>query len=299
MQQDVRRYVRECDSCQRNKPSNRLPGGLLQPLPIPQQRWEQISMDLVVGLPKTARRNSGIAVFVDRLSKQILISPISDDTTAPVIAKAYFDAVFRHKGLSKAIISDRDPRFTSLFSRTLFRLMGTRLSFSTAFHPETDGQTERANRVIEDMLRHYVSARLTDWDMYFTPVEFAYNNSVQASTGHSPFYLNSGQNPLNPGSLPKPPASDIPAADQFLANIASALSDAKTLLALAQNRQKQYADKKRRPLILQPGDKVYLLPTSHFGVVPQYASWRPGTPGHSQSSGLYPTSPTNSTYLST
>jgi hypothetical protein len=99
MQQDVRRYVRKCDSCQRNKPSNRLPGGLLQPLPILQQRWEQISMDLVVGLPKIARGNSGIAVFVDRLSKQILISPISDDTTAPVIAKPYFDTVFQHKGL--------------------------------------------------------------------------------------------------------------------------------------------------------------------------------------------------------
>jgi hypothetical protein len=263
MQQDVRRYIRACDKCQRNKPLNRRPGGLLQPLPIPQQRWEQISMDLVVGLPKTARGNSGIAVFVDRLSKQILISPISDDTTAPVIAKTYFDTVFRHKGLSRVIISDRDPRFTSHFWRTLFRLMGTRLSFSTAFHPETDGQTKRANRVIEEMLRHYVSARHTDWDMYLTPVEFAYNNSVQASTGHSPFYLNSGQHPLTPSTLLKPPGSDIPAADQFLGNIASALSDAKTLLALAQNRQKQYADQKRRPLILQPGDKVYLS-TAHL-----------------------------------
>jgi hypothetical protein len=220
-------------------------------------------MDLVVGLPKTARGNSGIAVFVNRLSKQIIISPISDDTTAPVIAKAYFDTVFRHKGLSKVIISDRDPRLPLFSGVHFFRVMGTRLSFSTAFHPETDGQTERANRVIEELLRHYVSARHTDWDMYLTPVEFAYNNSVQASTGHSPFYLNSGQHPLTPGSLLKPPASDIPAADQLLANIASALSDAKTLLALAQNRQKQYADKKRRPLILQPGDKV-CLSTAHL-----------------------------------
>jgi hypothetical protein len=212
----------------------------------------------VVGLPKTVRGDSGIAVFVDRLSKQILISPISDDTTAPVIARAYFDTVVRHKGLSRVIVSDRDPRFTSHFWRTLFRRMGTRLSFSTAFHPETDGQTERANRVIEEMLRHYVFARHTNWDMYLTPVEFAYNNSVQASTGHSPFYLNSGQHPLTPSSLLKPPSSDVPAADQFPGNIASALTDAKTLLALAQNRQKQYDDQKRRPLILQPGDKVYL-----------------------------------------
>jgi hypothetical protein len=94
--------------------------------------------------------------------------------------------------------------------------MGTRLSFSTPFHPETDGQTERANRVIEEMLRLYVSTRHTDWDMYLTPVQFAYNNSVQASTGHSPFYLNSGQHPLTPSTLLKPPSSDVPTADTFL-----------------------------------------------------------------------------------
>jgi hypothetical protein len=152
LQQDVRHYVRSCDKCQQNKPSNRRPGGLLQPLPVPQKRWEQITMDLIVGLPKTARGNSGIAVFVDRLSKEIKIAPISDDTTAPAIARVYFDNVFRHKGLSRVIISDRDPRFTSHFWRTLFRLLGTNLSFSTAFHPETDGQTERANRLIEEAL---------------------------------------------------------------------------------------------------------------------------------------------------
>jgi IS30 family transposase len=119
-------------------------------------------MDLIVGLPKTARGNSGVAVFVDRLSKEIKIAPIPDDTSAPVTARTYFDTVFRHKGLSRVIIPDRNPRFASHFWRTLFRLLGTKLSFSTAFHPETDGQTERANRVIEEMLRHYVSARHTD-----------------------------------------------------------------------------------------------------------------------------------------
>jgi hypothetical protein len=142
--------------------------------------------------------------------------------------------VSRHKGLSRVIIPDCDPRFTSHFWRTLFRLMGTLLSFSTAFHLETDGQTKRANRVIKEMLRHYVSAQHTDWDMYLTP-EFPYKNSVQASTGHSPFYLNSGQHPLTPSTLLKPPGSDIPSADQFLGNIASAFSYAKILLAFAQN----------------------------------------------------------------
>jgi hypothetical protein len=218
---------------------------------------------LIVGLPKTVRENSGIAVFVDRLSKEIKIAPISDDTTAPAIARVYFDNVFRHKGLSRVIISDRDPRFTSNFWRTLFRLLGTKLSFSTAFHPETDGQTERVNRNIEEAIRPYVNAWHTDWDLYLTPVEFAYNNSVHASTGHSPFYLNYGQHPLTPGSLLKPPFSDTPAADDFLANIATSLNNAKTLITIAQNRQKQYADNRRRPLILQPGDQVSLS-TAHL-----------------------------------
>lgn len=221
-------------------------------------------MDLITGLPKTPRGNFGVVVFVDRLYKQVLIAPISDDTTAPVIAQIYFDTVYRHKGLSRVISSDRDPRFTSHFWRTLFRLLGTKLSFSTAFHPETNGQTERANRVIEEVLRHYVSARQTNWDTLDTPVEFAINNAVQASTGYSPFYLNTGQPyPLTPGSLLKPPSTDIPAANSFLTNISNSLTHAKTLLVLAQNRQKQYADRRRRELIFQPGDKVYLS-TAHL-----------------------------------
>jgi hypothetical protein len=263
LQQDVRRYVRSCEQCQRNKASNCRLGGLLQPIPIPQQQWEQITMDLIVGLPKTVRENSGIAVFVDRLSKEIKIAPIFHDTTAPAIARVYFDNVFRHKGLFRVIISDRDPRFTSNFWRTLLKLLGTKLSFSTAFHPETDGQTEHVNRMIEEALRPYVNARHTDWDLYLTPVEFAYNNTVQASIGHSPFYLNSGQHPLTPGALLKPPSSDTPAADEFLQKIATAIHNAKTLLRIARNRQKQYADARRRPLILQPGDRVYLS-TAHL-----------------------------------
>jgi hypothetical protein len=118
---------------------------------------------------------------------------------------------------------------------------------------------------VEEALRPYVNARHTDWDLYLTPVEFAYNNSIQASTGHSPFYLNSGQHPLTPGSLLKPPSFNTPAAHEFLQNIANSLHHAKTLLTIAQNRQKQYADTRRRPLILQPGDKVYLF-TTHLSL---------------------------------
>jgi hypothetical protein len=265
MQCDIREYIRTCDKCQRNKPSNQVPAGPLQPLPVPAYPWEQISMDLIVELPKTPQGNSAIVVFIDRLTKQVLLAPLTDDTTAPTIARVYFDTVFRHKGLSKVIISDRDPRFTSHFWRTLFRLMGTKLSFSTAFHPQTDGQTERINRVVEEVMRPYISARHTDWDTLLTPVEFAINNSVQASTGHTPFFLNSGHHPITPTTLFKPPPTDTPAADQFMATIATALTSAKTLITIAQNRQKQYADRHRRELTLQPGDLVYLS-TAHLAL---------------------------------
>lgn len=189
MQQDVRASVRTCDKCLHNKASNRLSGGLLQSIPIPQQRWKQVTMDLIVQLPKTSRRSKNLVEFVDRLSKQILLAPLTDNTIAPTIARAYSNTVFHHKGLAKVIISDRDPRFTGSFWKTLHNLLNIRLAMSTAFHPQTDGQTERANRTIEDILRAYVSIRQTDWDLLLTPVEFAYNNSVQTSTGHTPFYL--------------------------------------------------------------------------------------------------------------
>jgi hypothetical protein len=114
-------------------------------------------------------------------------------------------------------------------------------------------------------MRPYVSARHTDWDTLLTPVEFAINNSVQASTGHTPFYLNSGHHPLTPSSLFNPPPTDIPATDQFLANIATSLTTAKTLIAVAQNRQKQYADQHRRELTFEPGDQVYLS-TAHLAL---------------------------------
>ena len=131
-------------------------------------------------------------------------------------------------------------------------------------------------------------------------MEFAINNSVQASTGYSPFYLNTGQHPLTPGSLLKPPSTDIPAADSFLNNISTSLTHAKTLLVLAQNRQKQYADNRRRELIFQPGDKVYLS-TAHLPLPgrTQVRKLSPNTRALFPFNKSFLTSPTNSTFLPT
>jgi hypothetical protein len=125
------------------------------------------------------------------------------------------------------------------------------LALSTSHHLETDGQTERANRTLEDMLRPFVSIHHGDWDEYLTAAEFAYNNSLQASTGHTPFFLNTSQHPLTPASLLRPQSTTTPATDDFLRTIATALEDARQHLVTAQNRQKQYADQHRQPKAYQ------------------------------------------------
>ncbi|KAJ9512911.1 hypothetical protein QJQ45_029113, partial [Haematococcus lacustris] len=151
------------------------------PLPVPQHRWEQVSMDLITQLPVTSAGHDAIVVFVDKLTKMIHTVPTTTTVSAPELAQLFFDSVFKYHGLPKVIISDRDPRFTSNFWQQLFAKTGTHLNISTANHPQTDGQTERANRTIEDMLRNYVSPHHTDWDNHLTAVEFAYNASRMAT----------------------------------------------------------------------------------------------------------------------
>ncbi|KAJ9519493.1 hypothetical protein QJQ45_000590 [Haematococcus lacustris] len=240
----VHDYIRTCTHCQRNKSGTTKPFGLLQPLPVPQHRWEQVSMDLITQLPVTSAGHDAIVVFVDKLTKMIHTVPTTTTVSAPELAQLFFDSVFKYHGLPKVIISDRDPRFTSIFWQQLFAKTGTHLNISTANHPQTDGQTERANRTIEDMLRNYVSPHHTDWDNHLTAVEFAYNASVQASTGYSPFMLNSGQEPHTPLSLAvssAAPARATPdtseSAPAFLQRMATNIAAATQHLIKAQERQ--------------------------------------------------------------
>ncbi|KAJ9516908.1 hypothetical protein QJQ45_027301 [Haematococcus lacustris] len=249
MSASVHDYVRTCNSCQRSKTNTSKPIGLLQPLPIPQHRWEQVSMDLITQLPVSSAGNDAIVVFVDKLTKMIHAVPTTTSITAPALARLFFDNVFRLHGLPKVIVSDRDPRFTSAFWQELFRLTGTHLNMSTANHPQTDGQTERANRTLEDMLRNFVSPHHDDWDEHLTAAEFAYNASVQASTGFSPFRLNYGQEPHTPLSLAAPTAgtttADSETAPAFLERMARDITAAKQHLLKAQERQAKHANAKR------------------------------------------------------
>lgn len=260
MQKEIKQYVSSCDSCQRNKPSQQLPAGLLQPLPIPDRPWMDISMDLITHLPKSASGNDAIVVFVDRLSKQLHAVATKTETSASQLATLCLREVVRHHGVPASILSDRDPRFIAHFWRNLWELFQTKLRMSSSYHPQTDGQTERDNRTIEDILRSYVNSRQDDWDEYLMFAEIAYNESVQASTGFSPYYLSTGRDFPTILSRAIPNVSDVP--NDAVVNTTqaweAALNQAKENLLKAQERQARYANEHRRELRFAVGDRVLL-----------------------------------------
>ena len=201
----VRKYVRTCETCQRVKPSGHS-NAPLHSLQLPLSAWKSISMDFIFGLPADKHGRTGILVFVCRFSKMTHLAAVSDTISADETAKLFVNLIFRLHGMPDEIVSDRDPRFTSRFWRAVFGLLGTRLAMSTAYHPQTDGQTERVNRVLEDVLRSYATS-FTEWSDFLPLAEFALNNSVHASTTLTPFFVCHGQHPklpalLTDGSLP-------------------------------------------------------------------------------------------------
>nr|GFA35864.1 retrotransposable element Tf2 [Tanacetum cinerariifolium] len=163
--------------------------GLLQPLDIPVWKWDEISMDFVTGLPQTQRRHDAIWVVVDSLTKSAHFLPICKDYSVSKLAKSFQQEIVRLHGTPSAIVSDRDPRFTSRFWKGLQKAWGTRLKFSTAFHPQIDGQSERTIQTLEDMLHSCALEWTGNWDNYICLVEFAYNNSWHASIKYAPFEM--------------------------------------------------------------------------------------------------------------
>jgi hypothetical protein len=268
MDADVLQYVRTCDACQRNKPSQQATAGLLQPLPIPDHPWQQVTMDLITQLPKSRQGHDAIVVFVDKLSKMVHLVATKTDVTAPQLAEIAWRTVVRHHGLPSSIVSDRDPRFTGHFWRALWKCLGTQLTMSTAFHPQTDGQTERANRTLEEMLRSYVSFQQKDWDEHLVAAELAFNASKHASTGFTPFYLNGGREVTVPLDLALEEARTTrqPDAAARIQQLHRDLEAAKEHLLRAQQRQAHHADKHRREVRFQVGDDV-LLSTAHLKLI--------------------------------
>ena len=186
LKRDVAKWVAGCPTCQLVKAENQVPSGLLQSLPIPEWKWDMITMDFVTGLPMREGKDA-IWVIVDRLTKSAHFLAINKSDNAAVLAKLYMEQIVRLHGVPVSIVSDRDSKFYSAFWRAMQKSMGTKVHMSTAYHPQTDGQSERTIRTLEDLLRACVLDWGEKWDQYLHLAEFSYNNSYHASIGMSPY----------------------------------------------------------------------------------------------------------------
>jgi hypothetical protein len=256
MKGDIAQFVAHCDTCQRIKAEHQKPAGLLQPLPIPVWKWDEIGMDFVVGLPKTRKGNDYIWVIVDRLTKVAHYLPVRTNYGGEKLAQIYVDNIVKLHGVPSRIVSDRGTQFTSRFWKGLHKAMGTKLDFSSAYHPQTDGQTERVNQIMEDMLRACVLTYGKVWEQNLPYAEFSYNNSYQASLGMSPFEALYGRKCRTPLMWSEVGERTL-VGPAFIKEAEDKVAEIREKLKAAQSRQKSYADKKRREISYN-GDFVYL-----------------------------------------
>jgi hypothetical protein len=256
MKADVKSFIRECDTCQRVKAENLSPAGLLQPLPIPERPWLSISMDFIEGLP-LSHGYSVIWVIVDRLTKYAHFIPLKHPYTAENLAQVFMTQLFKLHGMPQSIISDRDSSFTSKFWTEVFKLQGVFLSFSTAYHPQSDGQSEAVNKYVENYLRCMVGDKPKEWVSWLHLGEYCYNTSFHHSTKLTPFEAMYGYSP--PRLLTyMPGTTKLAAVENQLYTRDQILQLLKENLQKSQNRMKKYADLKRTERVFKEGDWVFL-----------------------------------------
>ncbi|KAH9725143.1 Endonuclease [Citrus sinensis] len=271
MRREVYHYVETCRICQVSKGAA-TNAGLYMPLPIPTQLWADISMDFVLGLPRTQRGMDLIFVVVDRFSKMAHFIACKKTTNALTIARLFFKEVYRLHGLPSSIVFDRDTRFLSHFWKTLWKLTNTHLNFSSAYHPQTDGQTKVVNRSLGNYLRSLVGDNLKMWDKKLYQVEFTYNRAVKRSTGLSPFQVNYGYNPRAPIDLALVPdlVRKSGKVEDFIEQLQKIHETTQESLKQTTEGYKIMADKKRRALKFQVGDFVWAVLTKDRFLVGEY-----------------------------
>ncbi|KAL4282814.1 hypothetical protein GQ457_16G014550 [Hibiscus cannabinus] len=256
MLRDVQQFVAECHTCQQMKSSSLPPSGLLQPLPLPSLVFEGISMDFITGLPPLQGRTV-IMVVIDRLSKYAHFIPLPTHFNSAIVASAFVSDIVRLHGIPAEIVSDRDSRFMTDFWRELHRLQGTTLAMSTAYHPQTDGQTEALNRCLEMYLRCYVSDCPKTWLSMLPWAEYWYNTSFQSSAQMTPFEVLYGRTPPTIVRYLRD-STGHSFLDAFMLQRDEVLQTLKVNLLKAQARMKNLADQHRRDIVFEVGDWVYI-----------------------------------------
>ncbi|GJW60041.1 putative reverse transcriptase domain-containing protein [Tanacetum coccineum] len=257
MKKDIAMYVSKCLTCSKVKAEHQKPSGLLQQPEIPEWKWENITMDFINKLPQTSSGHDSIWVIVDRLTKSAHFLAIREDYKIERLARLYINEIVARHGVPVSIISDRDSYFTSRFWQSLQKALGTRLDLSTAYHPETDGQSERTIQTLEDMLRACAIDFGGNWDTHLPLVEFSYNNSYHSSVKCAPFEALYGRKCRTPIAWAEVGESKL-FGSEIIQETTDKIMQIRERLKAARDRQKSYADNRRKPLEFSVGDKVLL-----------------------------------------
>ncbi|GJV59892.1 putative reverse transcriptase domain-containing protein [Tanacetum coccineum] len=266
MKADIATYVNKCLTCAKVKAEHQRPSGLLVQPKIPEWKWDNITMDFVTKLPKTSQGYDTIWVIVDRLTKSAIFTPMRETDPLDKLARLYLKEVVTRHGIPVSIICDRDPRFASNFWRSLQSALGTNLDMSTAYHPQTDGQSERTIQTLEDMLRACAIDFGKGWVNHLPLVEFSYNNSYHASIKAAPFEALYGRKCRSPVCWTEVGEAQI-LGPELIQETTEKIIQIKQRMQAARDRQKSYADLKRKPMEFQVGDKVMLKVSPWKGVV--------------------------------
>jgi hypothetical protein len=255
---DVRNFVEGCRICQLAKGKSQNTR-LYTPLPVPKGPWEDISMDFVLGFPMTRRKHDSTMVVVDRFSKMAHFIACKKTSDASEVASLFFKEVVRLHGFPQSITSDRDTRFLGHFWRTLWKKLGSDLLYSSTYHPQMDGQTEVVNKSLGNLLRSLSGENPSQWDLALAQAEFTYNDSVNRSTGKSPFHIVYGWSPK--GVVDLVALSDLEGkksvdANDFVDSMHELQEQVKKKLQTNNDSYKQRADQHRRQKVFQEGELV-------------------------------------------
>ncbi|CAA7263787.1 unnamed protein product [Cyclocybe aegerita] len=260
MADDIEKFCASCTICKQSKANNSKPYGFLNPLDVQTQPWDSIGIDFVGPFPESTNRDGifdEITVIIDLFSGMVHLVPSRSTYSAREVAELVFENVYKLHGLPSSIVSDRDPLFTSHFWRELHKLIGTKLRMSSAYHPETDGTTERANKTIGQMLRHCVGTTQKDWVQKLPAIEFAINAARSESTGYAPFFLNSGRMPRSLIWDSNKP-SEYPGVRAFAKKMKTAIMRAHDSLIASRVKSVRDANRKRRNAPFKEKDFVYV-----------------------------------------
>ncbi|KAI3724050.1 hypothetical protein L2E82_35815 [Cichorium intybus] len=266
MKKRIAKYISHCEACAQVKAEHQVPYGTAQSLQIPAGKWEELTMDFVMGLPRTRRGHDSIWVIVDRLTKSALFLAMKETDSLGELAQLYIDEVIRRYGAPLSIVSDRDPRFKSNFWDSLQENMGTRIKMSTAYHPQTDGQSERTIQTLEDMLRSCAIDFGGSWDQHLPLVEFSYNNSYHSSIKMPPFEALYGRKCRTPVCWLEAGEAKL-TGPQIVRMTNEKIGVIQTNMKAAQDRQRNYSNLKKRPYDLKEGDLVMIKVSPWKGVI--------------------------------